>query len=219
MSAETENEVYDITIIDCGTMGYADALALQKGLVEKRQKGQVPDTALMVEHLPVITLGARKSENKLLLSEEALIDKGLDVVRVRRGGGATAHNPGQLVLYPIVNIRDLKLGVSDYIRTLETIGIELLEKFGVKAQRRKGLPGLWIENRKIASIGVKIERWVTYHGMAINIQNDLSIFDNIVPCGINNVEMTNVHKETGKENSMAEAKTQLAELCNMHLYP
>ena len=203
-------------IRDCGLMSYRDGLVLQKELVRQRQKDQLANTILILEHKPVITLGARESENKLLIDEKALTEKGIDFERIKRGGGGTAHNPGQVVLYPIVDLKSLKLGVNEYIRELEAIGIELLKKFGIDAQRRKKLPGLWVDERKIGSIGVRIKRWVTYHGMAVNIKNDLSIFDAIVPCGIEGVEMTSVAKETGKKISMAEVKRELEKLCRQH---
>ncbi|MHC4112966.1 MAG: lipoyl synthase, partial [Planctomycetota bacterium] len=148
---------------------------------------------------------------------ESLTQKGIDVVDIRRGGGTTAHNPGQLVVYPILNLQELDLGISEYIRELETIGAELLEESGVRSQQRKGLRGLWIDNRKIASIGVRVSKFVTYHGMAINIQNDLSIFDYITPCGLDGVEMTSVLKETGKRHSMTQVKKQLSQLLIKHL--
>jgi len=137
-------------------------------------------------------------------------------VDVRRGGGTTAHNPGQLVFYPILNLQKTGLGINQYIRELEAIGAELLKQLDVHSTRRKGAPGLWIGARKIASIGVRVSRYITYHGMAINIQNDLSIFDFIVPCGLDNVEMTSVLKETGKHHSMNLVKQKLSELLTKH---
>jgi len=218
---------YQLAIRDCGLTDYRDALGLQQDLNEKRARGEIPDTVLIVEHPPVITLGARQTANKLLVSRDDLAGKGIDVVDIRRGGGTTAHNPGQLVFYPILNLHDLRLGINEYIRELEQIGIELLTQLGVKAERRKGFPGLWVKDnskfsilnsqfRKIASIGVRVSKRITYHGMAINIQNDLSIFDYIVPCGLENVKMTSVLNETGKEHLMQEVKTHLKKLLLKH---
>ena len=186
---------------------------MQLELCEKRQANEIDNTVLIVEHPPVITLGARKSENKLMCSKAALCAKGIDVVQVRRGGGTTAHNPGQVVLYPILRLKSVGLDVSSYVRTLEQIGIDLLAGLGVESGRRKGLPGLWIGEKKIASIGVQLKKWVSIHGIAININNDLSIFDTIVPCGLNGVEMTSVKKETGKEADMLAVKQDLTHLC------
>jgi lipoate-protein ligase B len=203
-------------IRDCGLADYRQVLQLQQRLREKRQQNETPDTVLIVEHPAVITLGARQSSNKLLVSREILAQKHVDVVDVRRGGGTTAHNPGQLVFYPILNLQKTGLGINAYIRELEAIGAELLERLEVHSTTRKGAPGLWVGERKIASIGVRVSRYVTYHGMAINIQNDLSIFDFIVPCGLANVEMTSVLKETGARYSMSKIKQELAELLREH---
>jgi len=210
-----------LCIRDCGLAEYREVLQIQHQLREKRRRGEIPDTVLIVEHPAVITLGARQSANRLLASRSELAEKRIDVVDIRRGGGATAHNPGQLVFYPILNLQQLGLGISQYIRELETIGVELLKQLGVHSTRRKGLPGLWVAPRasrqgqgdkKIASIGVRVSRGISYHGMAVNIQNDLSIFDFIVPCGLDGVEMTSVLKETGRQNSMSQIKKNLAEL-------
>jgi len=218
-----------LQIIDFGLADYRQVLNQQHQLHEKRRQDKISNTVLIVEHPPVITLGARTSANKLLTSKEGLLQKGIDVVQVRRGGGTTAHNPGQLVFYPILKLRELGLGINEYIRILEEIGIELLGQLNVNAQRLKGLPGLWImdgkratsderqDTKKIASIGVRVSKSVTYHGMAININNDLSIFDLFVPCGLDGVQMTSVLKETGQEQSMTEAKKKLKALLSEHL--
>ncbi len=203
-------------IIDCGLADYREALQLQHQLREKRRRGEIPNTVLIVEHFPVITLGARQSINKLLADRKDLAQKHIDVVDIRRGGGTTAHNPGQLVFYPILNLQELNLGISEYIRELESIGAELLEHLGIHAERQKGFPGLWVGTKKIASIGVRVSKFITFHGMAINVQNDLSIFDFITPCGLDNVEMTSVLKETGKRHSMSLIKRNLAELLKEH---
>ncbi|MFH1370241.1 MAG: lipoyl synthase [Planctomycetota bacterium] len=206
-------------VLDCGPEDYRTTLELQHRLVEQRREGTIGDTILIVEHQPVITLGARQSANKLLADRDNLANRGIDVIEIRRGGGATAHNPGQIVFYPILNLRELRLGINEYIRTLEQIGIELLKQLGIESGRRKGFPGLWVNDKKIASIGVRVSRQITYHGMAINICNDLSIFDNIVPCGLENIEMTSVLSETGKKYPMQEVKNHLSRLLAELLKP
>lgn len=208
-----------LKITDCGLADYRQILQTQQVLREKRQQNEIPNTVLIVEHPAVITLGARQSANRLLIDREVLSLKNIDVVEVRRGGGTTAHNPGQLVFYPILNLQKTALGINQYIRELEAIGTELLEQLEVHSTRQKGAPGLWIGRRKIASIGVRVSKHITYHGMAINIQNDLSIFDFIVPCGLDNVEMTSVLKETGKRHPMNQIKQNLTELLIEHLSP
>ncbi|MBA7478987.1 Octanoyltransferase [subsurface metagenome] len=207
-----------LRICDCGLADYREVLQQQHELRDKRRRGEIPDTVLITEHPAVITLGARQSANKLLTSREYLAQKQIDIVDIRRGGGTTAHNPGQLVFYPILHLQGLDLGISEYIRELEAIGAELLQQLGVRSRRRKGLPGLWVDNRKIASIGARVSKFVTCHGMAINIQNDLSIFDYIVPCGLDGVEMTSVLKETGRQNSVTHVKEKLSQLLIRHFW-
>ncbi|MHC4489623.1 MAG: lipoyl(octanoyl) transferase LipB [Planctomycetota bacterium] len=226
-------------ICDCGLAEYREVLQLQHQLREERLEGKIQDTVLIAEHPAVITLGARQSANKLQSSREDLAQRHIDVVDIRRGGGTTAHNPGQLVFYPILHLQQLDLGISEYIRQLEAIGAELLEQLGVYSYKglslsdekeilryaandkrgtkeRKGFPGLWVGPRKIASIGVRVSRFVTYHGMAINIQNDLNIFDFIAPCGLDDIEMTSVLKETGEYYSMNRVKRRLSQLLVRH---
>jgi lipoic acid synthetase len=215
LSEKTKNA--SLHIIDCGLTDYRDVLQQQLQLCQERQQNKISNTVLIIEHPPIITLGARRNANKLCKDIESLKKQGIDVVDVRRGGGTTAHNPGQLVFYPILYLRELGLDISEYIRKLEAIGIELLEQLGINAERRKGFPGLWIKNRKIASIGVRVSKSVTYHGMAINIQNDLSIFDYIVPCGLENIKMTSVLNETGIRYPMSEVKNQLYQILKSHL--
>ena len=201
-----------LRIIDCGRAKYSEILQLQHRLLDERRSGLIDNTVLVLEHEPVVTFGARTGKNKLLVEREELARKGIDVEDIRRGGGTTAHNPGQMVFYPILELRSVATGVSEYVRMLEAIGIELLEEFGVQSQRRKGFPGLWVGEKKIASIGVRITKGFTFHGMAINICNDLSIFDNMVPCGLDGVEMTSAAKETGEKFSMSQVKKALSEL-------
>ncbi|MHC4752168.1 MAG: lipoyl(octanoyl) transferase LipB [Planctomycetota bacterium] len=205
-----------LQIRDCGLAEFRQILQLQHQLCEKKQQGKIPNIVLIVEHPAVITLGARQSSNKLLVSRKELTQYNIDVVDIRRGGGTTAHNPGQLVFYPILHLQQFGLGISEYIRELEAIGLKLLKQLDIRSTRRKGFPGLWIGTKKIASIGVRVSKFTTYHGMAINIQNDLSIFDFIAPCGLDNVKMTSVLKETGKHHSMNQVKEQLSQLLRRH---
>lgn len=207
-----KNEKIVLKIINCGIAPYAEVLALQHDLRDKRREGTIANTALLVEHKPVITLGARQTANRLTLANEHIERQGIEIVNIRRGGGATAHNPGQIVVYPILNLSQLGLGVSDYIHTLENIGVTLLAQLGVEAEAKKGFPGLWVGPRKIASIGVRVSKMVSYHGMALNIQNDLSIFNCIIPCGLDGVTMTSAQQITGKQYDMEEVKQILSKI-------
>ena len=216
LTATEKTQKQTLKICDCGLADFKEILQQQYQLRDKRYLNEITDTVLIAEHHPVITLGARQTANKLLVSRSELEKQQIDLVDIRRGGGATAHNLGQLVFYPILNLHCLGLGIKEYITKLEAIGIELLKLLGVNSQRRNGFPGLWVGDRKIASIGVRVSKFVTYHGMAINIQNNLSIFDYIIPCGLNGIKMTSVYNETAKSHSMQHVKQKLAKLLIKH---
>ncbi|HAL45697.1 MAG: lipoyl(octanoyl) transferase [Planctomycetes bacterium GWF2_42_9] len=206
-----------IDIIDCGIKDYNSVLAMQEQSLTSLQAGSEEEKIFIVEHSPVITLGVRTEKNRLLQDSELIKKAGIGIVSIRRGGGSTAHNPGQIVIYPIINLKKHNLGVSDYVHLLEKIGIEYLETLGVKSEAIKGLPGLWTQNPlnpsnprlKIASIGVQIKKWITFHGIAININNDLDIFNFIVPCGLDNVTMTSAEKELGRKINLEDSKKTL----------
>jgi lipoyl(octanoyl) transferase len=194
-------------------MPYRQALALQEDLWQRRKDDRIGNTIILVEHPPVITLGVRQTENRILIDQQRLAQQGVEVVSIRRGGAATAHNPGQIVCYPILKLKSVRLGVTDYVHRLEDIGIELLRRLGLVCVVRKGYPGIWINERKIASIGVQVKKWITFHGIAINVCNDLSIFEAIIPCGLDGVVMTSLEKETGQRHSIDRVKTELAQIC------
>jgi lipoate-protein ligase B len=214
---ETKTKLYPLKICEYSITDYQKILQMQHQLREKRRKDEISNTVLILEHHPVITFGARKSANKLLMDPDHIRQRNIDIVEIRRGGGITAHNPGQLIIYPILHLGQLKLGINDYTKFLQKIGIKLLHQLGIRSQMRKGYPGLWVDERKIASIGVRVSKLVTCHGMAVNIKNDLSIFELFVPCGIEGVEITSVHIETGKEYDMKKVKGLLSELLIQHL--
>jgi len=210
------NSDINLEITDCGLIDYTAALNLQLELVEKRITANICNTVLLAEHKPVITLGARKEENKIIADASLLRKKNIDVIQVRRGGGTTAHNPGQIVIYPIIDLTSINIDINEHIRTLEAVGIELLNSLDVSSSRKPDAPGLWIDNKKIAAIGVKVKKHVTYHGIAINISNDLSIFDMIVPCGMKNVKITSAEKQLSAKIPMQKVKTKLTEICKKH---
>jgi len=167
-----------------GRVEYGEALALQRSLHEARVRGEIPDTVLTVEHDPVVTIGRSGSEEELLVSEEALRGEGISFYRVERGGRITYHGPGQLVSYPIVDLRAQGGDVKSYVRTLEQAVIDLLGECGVEAARREGFPGVWVGTRKIASVGVAVKKWVTFHGLALNVRVNPRHFEMIRPCGL-----------------------------------
>jgi len=169
---------------DLGRIGYADAFELQRKLVEQRKRGEIGDRLLFVEHPHVVTMGRNGHDENVLASPEVLARAGIEFHRTDRGGDVTYHGPGQIVGYPIFDLRDWKRDVVAYVRGLEQVLIEVLAEFGIEAGRVVGATGVWTEEGKIAAIGVHISRWVTSHGFALNVDTDLSYFRYIVPCGL-----------------------------------
>ena len=177
-------------------MPYADALALQRNAARARLAGDLADDLLMlVEHPPVITLGRSTKEGNLRATTDLLAARGVELYDVERGGDVTFHGPGQLVGYPIMNLERHTQDLHWYLRQLEEVMIRALAAFHLVASRNPGKTGVWVGNRKIASIGVHARQWVTWHGFALNVTTDLSYFDLMVPCGIPDVVMTSVESE------------------------
>ena len=169
---------------DLGRIEYGQALAFQRDLVEQRKAGLIPDQFLIVEHPHVITLGRNGRPENLLANQEVLRRAGVSFYPTDRGGDITYHGPGQVVGYPILDLREWKRDVVAYVRALEQVLIHTLADFGLAAGRLDGRTGVWIDGRKIAAIGVHISRWITSHGFALNLSTDLSYFQYIVPCGL-----------------------------------
>jgi lipoyl(octanoyl) transferase len=189
----------ELWVAQLGRIPYAEALALQEEVRARRQADEIPDTLLLLEHPPVYTKGRRTLDTDLPMGEEWYAAQGIEVEQVDRGGRVTYHGPGQLVGYPIMQIGD----VVEYLRVMERALIQALSDEGVEAQIRDGLTGVWVDDRKVGSIGVHVQRGVTTHGFAINVDNDLQPFEWIVPCGIDNVRMTSLYKETGRTAGMS----------------
>ena len=181
-----------------GRIRYADGLDLQAELVAERQAGHIPDTLLLLEHDPVFTLGRNAQRQNVLLDENTLRARGFDVFESGRGGDVTYHGPGQVVGYPIVDLSPDRRDVHRYVRDLEEVMIRCCAEYGVEAGRVEGLTGTWVGNDKIGAIGVRISRWVTSHGFALNVSADLSAFDLIVPCGIRGRGVTSLDRQVDR---------------------
>ena len=169
---------------DLGRMGYGEAFEQQRALVEQRKRGEIPDQFLIVEHPPTITLGRNGHIDNLLAREEVLERAGIAFHHTDRGGDITYHGPGQIVGYPILDLREWKRDVAAYVRAMEQVIINALSDFSLAGERVPGMTGVWVDGAKIAAIGVHISRWVTSHGFALNVTTDLSYFQYIVPCGL-----------------------------------
>jgi lipoyl(octanoyl) transferase len=188
-----------LNVLSLGRCDYKKALDMQYSILEKRQKGELGDTLILVEHPPVITLGRHAVEANIVASEEYLQDKGIGVYQIERGGDVTYHGPGQLVGYPIVSLREKGIGIREFVEKLEGIFIALLkEEYGIESGINPELPGVWVGNKKITAVGLAVKRSVTMHGFAFNINTDLEHFKLIVPCGIAGKGVTSLEKLTGR---------------------
>jgi lipoyl(octanoyl) transferase len=192
-----------------GRVPYADAVALQKQLVEQRRAGLIPDTLLLLEHPHVITRGvkARQVTANILAPSELLAARGVELHDSGRGGDVTYHGPGQLVGYPILDLHPDRCDVHRYVADLEEVLIGVARDVGVEAERVPGLTGIWVGDRKLAAIGVRISRWITSHGFALNFSTDLSFFDLIVPCGITGKSVTSLEQVLRRPISLAEIES------------
>jgi lipoyl(octanoyl) transferase len=200
-----------------GRIAYADALALQRALVEERREGGTGDLLLLVEHPHVLTLGVRGDGGRshVLASPDALAARGIDVFETGRGGDVTYHGPGQLVGYPIMDLRPDRCDVHRYVRDLEEVLIRTAKDFGVAAGRIEGLTGVWVGREKLAAIGVRISRWITSHGFALNVHPDLTCFDLIVPCGIRDHGVTSLARLAGEVDAGAVEARLLEHFCDV----
>jgi lipoate-protein ligase B len=204
-----------VEIVWLGEVGYRGALDLQLSYLDRRAARRIPDTLLLLTHPHVYTLGRAGDEANLLVSRETLASEGISVERVGRGGDITYHGPGQLVGYPIVLME--RPDVHKFVRSIEAALIDAVRAFGVASRRIEGLTGVWAGERKIASIGVGIRKWVSYHGFALNVTTDLSRFRRIHLCGLKGREATSIAEETGFAPAMEAVGEAVGASCTRHL--
>ena len=209
MTRTEKNRV--ITYCDLGLIDYKEAWDLQKHTFELRHQKKIGDIIFLLEHPHTYTLGKVADEKNLISSKEYLNDKKISVYNIDRGGDITYHGPGQIVGYPIIDLNDWENDAHKYLRALEEVIIKTCAYYGIKSGRDPKYTGVWVENRKIAAIGIKISRWITMHGFAFNVNTDLSLFTGIVPCGIVDKEVTSLKKELSRAITIAEVKDILLE--------
>ncbi len=207
-----EAQTDQILVQNIGQKSYKAVWDLQKEMQQQRIKGEIDDTLILVEHDPVYTLGKNANEDHLLQSR----DESIDVFNIERGGDITFHGPGQLVVYPILDLSNYKKSVSWYMRTLEQVLIDTLIEFKITAQRNDGLTGVWVGDEKIAALGVRISRWVTMHGFALNVNPDLSFYDGIIPCGIFDHGVTSMEQLLGETQNNDNVKNMVIEKFNKY---
>jgi len=195
-------------ILDLGKSHYNDAWELQKKLQSQRISGQIDDQLLLVEHFPVYTLG-KNTPKKHLLTKES---NNISIIQTDRGGDITFHGPGQLVGYPILDLNQYKRSITWYMRELEQLIIDVLKEYDISAERKKGLTGTWVKDKKIAALGVRISKWVTMHGFSLNINPDLKYYQGIIPCGITDYGVTSMSDLLGDDvPGMSEIKETLVQ--------
>jgi lipoyl(octanoyl) transferase len=198
---------------DWGLIDFSDAWNKQKALVAKLQDGSGLSTLILCEHPSVITIGRNGTKNNILSKPEFLKSQGIDIYNIDRGGDVTLHNPGQLVGYPVFNLKMYKTDLHWFLREIESCIIELLAGYKIKAGRVEKLTGVWVENkRKICALGLHCSKWITSHGFALNINNDINQFNFIVPCGISDKEVTSMKQELGMEIDISDVKTKCFEI-------
>ncbi|HEX2206963.1 MAG TPA: lipoyl(octanoyl) transferase LipB [Longimicrobium sp.] len=204
-ASTTEKRALDVRRL--GRIAYGEALEMQAELVRQRRAGEIPDTLLLLEHPHVITLGSGSHDEHVLVSAEERAERGIELFETGRGGDVTYHGPGQLVGYPILDLKPDRQDLHRYLRDLEEALIGALSDFGLVAGRKEGLTGVWVGGRKLAAIGVRVSSgWITSHGFALNVATDLSFFGTIVPCGIRDHGVGSISGELGRTVEMAEVE-------------
>jgi lipoyl(octanoyl) transferase len=195
----------ELAVRNLGTVAYGDALEIQKDLVDQRRRGDIPDHLLLLEHPHVITLGTSSHSDNILVDDAERALLGIELFETGRGGDVTYHGPGQLVGYPIFDLKPDRCDLHRYVRDIEEALIRALRAFGLECGRKQGLTGVWLGEEKIAAIGVRVSSgWITSHGFALNVSTDLAFFDSIVPCGIRDHGVTSVERALGRPVAMAD---------------
>ncbi|MBF88194.1 MAG: octanoyltransferase [Candidatus Marinimicrobia bacterium] len=194
-----------LKLLDLDCREYREVWSLQKKMVQSRYRSLIPDTLILVEHYPVYTFGKNSNDNHLLGSR----DNNIPIYHTERGGDVTFHGPGQLVGYPIIDLHNHQKSITWYMRSLEQVIINTLKLYKIIPQRRKGLTGVWVGDEKIAAFGVRLSRWVSMHGFALNVNTDLKFYDGIIPCGIFEYDVTSMAQILGHEMDMTKLKKVL----------
>lgn len=202
-------KIKQVNLLDLGLKSYSEVYKLQAELVEQRIKGTINDTLIFVEHPAVVTIGRGGEDRNLLLDKKSFHERNIEVFSTNRGGDVTYHGPGQLVCYPILNLEGNGKDLHQLVRNYENTIIRMLETFGIMATQIEGLTGVWVGQEKIAAIGVGVKKWVSYHGFAINVNNDLSPFSYIVPCGIKNKGVTSMKQLLKQEVEMDDVQSRI----------
>ena len=206
INAEKASLNKKIEILDLGMQPYKESWSLQKELLNKRSKNKINDTLIFVEHEPVYTLGKNADENHILQN----YPEDVQTFHIERGGDVTYHGPGQLVGYPILDLRDYKKSISWYMRSLEEVIIQTLREYNIESSRKEGMTGVWVDDEKICAMGVRLSRWVTMHGFALNLKPQMEYYDGMIPCGIQEFGITSMNDLLCEEISFFDLSNMLA---------
>lgn len=209
-----KNSSAKFNVVDLGQKDYKEVWDIQKLIHEKRVQDKLCNTLLLVEHPSVITMGKSGKNTNLLLSPRMLEKKGIAYYEIERGGDVTFHGPGQLVGYPIFNVKKGLAGIRPFVNKMEDAIIQTLAEFGISGEKREKMIGVWAKEKKICSIGIAVKRWVSFHGFALNVNTNLDHFDLIVPCGLKNVTMTSMQEIIQGEVSMDKVKHSIVDSFN-----
>lgn len=205
----TASSVRALEVRRLGLVPYGDALELQAELVQQRRSGEIPDTLLLLQHPHVITKGSGTHLENILLTESEREERGIELFEAGRGGDVTYHGPGQLIGYPILDLKPDRCDLHSYLRDLEEVLIRVLAEYGLVGGRREGMTGAWVEDRKLAAIGIRVSSgWITSHGFALNVSTDLRYFGSIIPCGIQQYGVASLESELGRSISMTEVENR-----------
>ena len=202
----------NVKIINLGMIDYLESWNIQKELLQRRINNEMGDVFIILEHPPVITIGKTGKKENVLADKEVLSRESIKIFYTDRGGDVTLHCPGQIVVYPIINLKDLKCDLHWYMKKLEHVIISLMNEYCVHAFTREGLTGVWTAGGKIASIGIGVREWVTFHGVSLNVSPDLKYFSYVKPCGLDDVKMTSMEEFLKSSVDMEEVKTRLMEI-------
>jgi len=199
----------DIRVIDLGFVDYMVGDAAQREALREVKDGSAGSALILAEFIPVYTIGRTGSTGNLFVSKDFLEKKGIKVYNINRGGDITVHSPGQLVVYPVIDLGRLRKDIAWYLRSLEQVVINVLSEYSIEGARRPGLTGVWVQDKKVSFIGIAVSKWVSYHGFSLNINNDLSFFELINPCGIKDCPVTSIAALTGRAIDSNELKSGL----------
>ena len=198
--------------LDLGLMPYAPAFAIQEQILQARLDGKLGATVILQENLPVFTIGRSGSRDNILSTPDDLQQRGIDVLEVNRGGDVTYHGPGQLIVSPLLYLGEIGLNANQYLHRLEDVLIELLACYDIRTEKKKGYPGVWLEDAKIAAVGIAVKHGFTFHGFSLNIKPDLDCYNLINPCGVSRMPVTSIRKVLGESPPMRQIKTRLKQI-------